>query len=718
MYKITMLIFLCCFLRFGQTYADDPQKTDWNKMSLEDLLNIEIKSAAKISQHTNEAPNVISVVTADQIRSYGWLSLNDILCKQPGFQPSMDYDRRTVTSRGLFEGWNNNHLLLQIDGVPFNDNLYGTAYTWEITPVNFIKSVEIIRGPGSALYGSNATNGVISITTFSAADLDGKTMVQFRLGNVGTQQMDVLTGVAGKLLSLVAGFTSYRTAGNDYLSYDGSGRVDTDGNPAQFMTRDARKNDYFFAKIEGEKELSGLSLQIHQQDWDFQTGLGWLWMIPDFNEAMKESRTMISLAYKPQGQGNFSQEYVLRYQRHDIDWNMILYPNDAFSGYYPTGVREYLNTESQDLFARVQYAYLLRHDAMLLGGVEGTMFLYNGDNEHYSNTNFTDGSPYPGGVMIAQGSWLQWIKDQPLFNVGVYGQFTSGELFGKQLQATLGMRFDTEFFNFNAIDKPGAPIESKSFSQFNPRLGLVFKAATDLSIKLMAGQAFRAPSPAEMFGANTYTLASNLRNLKPETVTTLEAAADWRLSKQLNWRVNAFYTKSENQIAYSISNYNLSTNVYTLSSAGIETELLFGVDRFMGFLNYSFAQRLDEQILDPTIAISKTSLTWAPAHALNLGLTFKASGFNIAVAGHYQGQVARRTSDMLSAVNLPLRPEEVGAWFSADAKIEYQATPFLDLTCTITNVFDATRFLIKNFDYPFDYKMEGIRFLAGVRVHM
>ena len=110
------------------------------------LQNQVTTSATKIAKKTSEAPNIVSVISHKEISDYGRTSINDILYQLPGFSPSQDYDRRTVSSRGVYEGWNNNHLLVLMDGIQFNDSLYGSAYTWEITPLNMIKSLEVNVG--------------------------------------------------------------------------------------------------------------------------------------------------------------------------------------------------------------------------------------------------------------------------------------------------------------------------------------------------------------------------------------------------------------------------------------------------------------------------------------------------------------------------------------------------------------------------------------------
>ncbi|HEX9082470.1 MAG TPA: Plug domain-containing protein, partial [Holophagaceae bacterium] len=104
-----------------------------DQKALEDLLKVQIISVSKVPQRPIDAPGLVESVSRSQLDAYGWTSLNDVVSSQPGFSLSQDYDRRTLSSRGAYEGWNNDHLLLLVDGVPMNDDIYGSAYTWEIT---------------------------------------------------------------------------------------------------------------------------------------------------------------------------------------------------------------------------------------------------------------------------------------------------------------------------------------------------------------------------------------------------------------------------------------------------------------------------------------------------------------------------------------------------------------------------------------------------------
>jgi outer membrane receptor protein involved in Fe transport len=709
-------IILLIILFLTPAYAQESIETLLS-LSLEELLELPVVSTTKSEKSVRDAPSIVSVMSREQIERYGWFSINDILHSQPGFTPSHDYDRHTLNSRGLFEGWNNNHLLLLIDGVPFNDNLYGTAYTWEVTPLFLAKSIEIIRGPGSALYGSNATNGVITINTLNSEDLENSSMVRVRVGDNNQRIYDLVTGHSGENFNVVLGYNSYETNGNTYASYDDyHNRLDP-VYPLMTNIRDSRSSQYFFSKLEGKKALDGFDLQYHFQKWDFQTGHGWLWLIPDFTELMREERQILSLKYSPESESNLDKEYVVRYQSHNIAWNMRYAPDGANENFYPNGVWEYLDTNTEDIFARIQYSYELPHQDMILAGIESDIFLYDGDKEHYSNIDMSDSlfAPNPDNSMTSQGAWLGWGEDHPVLNLGTYFQYTTGNIFGPDIEGVIGIRYDSQRLEYNDADFVDRPVKDKSFDQISPRFGLVYQATEDLILKAMSGRAFRAPSPSEMFGTNTWALASNLKNLEPEIVTTSEIAIDYNIIKNLNWRLNAYYMKIENQIAYSEANRNLSTNIYDLTNAGLESEWMFSLNNLNGFLNLSYVKRIDETIIDATI-IEHDDLTWTPSLSGSLGLNYSKSDFSCALIGSYHGEVKRRDSDKIFSDYNNLRPDKIDPWLSLDMNMEYNFNNYVKFGVTINNLLDSEYFLIKNTAKPFDYLMPSRRVMATLQL--
>lgn len=692
----------------GSLLGQAPAKRaeDQDREDLLALLNTPITTASKRAERAIEAPSIVSVVTRDQFQAYGWTTLNEALYSLPGFGPSQDYDRRTVSSRGLVEGWNNNHILLLVDGIPFNDNLYGSAYTWDITPVFFIKTLEVVRGPGSALYGSNSTNSVTQLRTISAKDLPRGGQVQARMGQNGERLYDMALGHSGEYFSAVGAFSTSRSNGNGYLDTDASGRTDANGQLQRFMVQDARNSQYGWLKLEGEGALSGLALQYHHQAWNFQSGHGWLWAIPDGPEQYQEKREIVALAFDRNLGKGWGIETMLRHQRHDLSWNMRYFLS---SPTLPGGGSEVLDTSASDWFGRAQASWELPKAASLLFGVEATRFLYEGDRSHYGiNYDFNTYAEAPGQVVPA-GPWLEFIKDKAILNTGFYAQFSSGKLLGDTFKVVLGVRSDRTAFDFIRIYDPGKPTASKSYSELSPRLALIWTPRENLAVKLMYGSAFRAPTPSEVAGANTYSLASNIDGLKPETLKTLEVGVDWILGSNLNWRTNVFRTKFNDQIAYSLQNANLSTNVYTLTTQGLETELLYGFANWKGYANFSMAKRVDEEIIDLTIAASKDRLTWEPGQRFKFGLIYTNQQWSASANALYQGRVERRSSDLFAGM-ATYRPASLDPWFALNLKFGWSFATGANLALVVNNALNTHKnTLIKTQAFPFDYQGEERR---------
>lgn len=711
---------IAAFLAFAwstsaQEVQQDSEVDDIFDLSLEELLNVSVVSASKVKQTQSEAPNIISAVSKELMGNFDWLSINDALTYHPGFFPSYDYERRTMGFRGMFEGWNNNHLLVMVDGIPFNDNLYGTAYTWEITPMNFTNSMEIIFGPGGALYGTNAMNGVVTLNTIKVKDLKGVGNARMRFGTQNYRYLDVVTGAENDDVGMVISFNHFGNDGNEYETYDASERLDNQGNPLRFTTNDSRASSYFFAKLYGKKKLNGLMLQYHEQHWDFQTGHGWLFVIPDRPENMREYRRIIALKYAPEDEDkDFGFELTSRFQIHGIDWNMRYFNDGAYEGYYPDGVSEYLNTNAKDIFVRAQGNYKIGANNLIFG-IENTTFFYNGDKAHYANIDMNTWADPDGQTYFELNPWLEFVYKKPVYNLAGYAQYITPKFFDR-LQVTASGRFDQMFFKYTDLNSAGNPEKDKKFSMFTPRVAAVLSVTDKITIKAIFGQAFRTPSPTEMFGYNTYSLASNIEQLEPEIVTNFDLGVVWEPSSNFNFRVNGFWVNFENQIAYSVANANLSTNIYSLNTSGVEFVGQYASKTFSGFANFTIAQRLNEKILDNTITESSGKVTWAPATTVKLGGKYSIKQFGFSLLGYYQGKMERRESDKFSGMDAYRPNDYVDGWFSADIKASYKISTKTELGLAAKNILDAERYFIKNNAYLFDYRLEGRQIVGEIIV--
>jgi len=712
--------------------SDAPvDESHWSQaLTLEELLQLELAAPSKQLQPAREAPGVVSVVPREQIRRFGWMSLDDILFSQPGFFPAHDYERTVVGARGFSEGWNNNHLQLLVDGVPMNDNETGGAYTWDITPLFMVKSVEIIRGPGSALYGSSATNGVVAINTISSPRtlrederLEVNSEARLLLGDRGTLSTDAVVATLSQHLSTVLGFRHYQTDGYSYLSTDGSGRTDSTGALQRFRINDAHGSNYFFIKLEAKKALEGLSVQYHLQSWKHSTGHGWLYWAPDVDGAMRDQRHIAVLRYQSPQEGRLRQEYVLKFQRHELERNVRFYPSGALGGLYPAGVNEVLETHMDELFGRAQLSGELAERLTLLGGLEYSAFLYDGDEAHYANTElFTEEEVTPASVGLVQlGPFYEGIIGHPVNNLGAYTQLAWSRLLDLPLSLTAGLRYDLKFFRYHDSRAPSTPTRSKSYEQLSPRLALVYSPSPSLSVKAQASRAFRAPAPAELFGTNTWMLDANIDTLRPEQVTTFELNADWTVTPHLSWRSTLFHSRFDNLIGY--SDANLASNLFSRRNAGLESELLGDVDlgergQVQGFGSYTYVHLLAEKDVNGGHVASAGRLTWAPAHLAKAGLSYSLRGFTLSLQGRYQSAVHRREGDGENVLFAAARPRTVPAWIRFDANARFHVNTWASVGVKVSNLLDAESYLVKSGSFPFDYRMEGRRLFATLELDL
>ncbi|MGA1870699.1 MAG: TonB-dependent receptor plug domain-containing protein [bacterium] len=150
------------------------QSIDFTSMSLEELKQVTIISVLKTPQKLSEATSAITVITQDEIRRSGATSIPELLRSVPGLHVAQtDSSTWAVSARG-FTGRTANKLLVLMDGRSLYTPLFSGVY-WNVQDTVFedIERIEVIRGPGAALWGANAVNGVINIITKKAEDTQG-----------------------------------------------------------------------------------------------------------------------------------------------------------------------------------------------------------------------------------------------------------------------------------------------------------------------------------------------------------------------------------------------------------------------------------------------------------------------------------------------------------------------------------------------------------------
>ncbi len=178
---------IVCWLLIGASclaaQSGAPAADGIDNLSLAELANTSITSVARKPQRLSQAAAAIFVITRDDIRRSGAVSLPDVLRLAPGVQVArINQSEWAITARGFNGRWANK-LLVLLDGRTVYSPLFSGVH-WESLdlPLEDIERIEVIRGPGATVWGANAVNGVINILTRAAVDTQGTT-VSLAVGN-------------------------------------------------------------------------------------------------------------------------------------------------------------------------------------------------------------------------------------------------------------------------------------------------------------------------------------------------------------------------------------------------------------------------------------------------------------------------------------------------------------------------------------------------------
>jgi outer membrane receptor for ferrienterochelin and colicins len=189
-------------------------------LSIEELTQVKVFTASRHLQDAREAPSAVSVVTAGEIARYGWRTLADVLRSLRGFYTAYDRNYVYLGVRGFQRpGDYNSRILLLINGHRLNDNVYDSAQVGTEFPLDLdlVDHIEIVRGPSSSLFGTNAVFGVINVITRQSGDtfVEASGDSSSFLGRTGR----LTAGIhKGRLSALLSG-SMYRSAGASPLFF-------------------------------------------------------------------------------------------------------------------------------------------------------------------------------------------------------------------------------------------------------------------------------------------------------------------------------------------------------------------------------------------------------------------------------------------------------------------------------------------------------------------
>lgn len=679
---------VCHSLATNAAASDDSL---WD-VPLEELGQIRVVSIASGTETPlDKAAAITSVINADDIAAMGATDLDQVLESVPGLH--VNHSDQAFSPKYVFRGItssNNAQALLLINGIPATTMMYGNRGTaWGGMPVKAIQRIEVIRGPGSALYGADAYSGVINITTKDPNDIVGQT-IGGRAGSLDTYGGWLETGHQFGDIG-VSFVLEYQTTNgwDDTIEEDAQTSFDeTFGTDASLAPGPVNTG---VDQLDARFEVGG-------DQWTFRAG------VQDRSDL--GTGPGVAQALDPEGQYSsrrVNADYSYRWSdlADDLDVEMrlsyfnitqependiVLYPPGAFGGDFPDGLIGSPGYKENQARFDLSAVYRAIQNHRIHTGV-GTLWadLYKVTERKNFNPDFT---PKGAVVDVSDDPSEVWMPEEDRTN---YYAFVQDEWkFAQNWQLVSGVRFD-DYSDFG--------------STINPRAALIWATTDTITTKFLYGRAFRAPSLNELYVSNNPVFLGN-SELDAETIDTFEIGVSHQVNPLLTYGVNLFYYEIDDLInAVPVSGLIATEyqNAGERTGKGGEVELMYQANDNLSLeANYAYQTAKDEN--------SGMSVGEAPNHQVYMRADWTlASRFMVSSQVNWVGDQKRAEDDQRELVSdyttVDVTLKTLGLWQGLDA------------TLSVKNLFDEdvrdpSPFADPVPPVPNDFPMPGRRFVA------
>lgn len=504
--------------------------------------------ASRYAQTVRKAPSIVTLITADDIRERQYRTVSEVLRTLPGVYVWRSEEGRDLAAiRGVISS-DNNKLLVLVDGVPWYEGVYTHGFIDDFLPISNVARIEVIKGPGSAIYGTNAFAGVVNVVTFSAQELDG---ARIRVMGGSTTRGDATVSAGGR--TTIGTIPTTAAAYVRLFGQTGAGLGVTPRGDVDVTGTDPRKAVNAGVKL----SIDELRLQVHHVD----SAHPYLFNGTESPyDALGKTLDTFDLQYHdtfadarwrlPVGESAVTP-YAL-YQHHDnpgayfYDTGTTVDPVtlEVTPGFVTVDAEKRTDRLGAGVDAELRPA--LDHVVVTGAGFEEVRVLRlfdlafpsDGPPEIANDFAVTDACGQPAGLYTNP----ERCAAPSLRNVFGYAQYTWTA--APFLELTAGGRVDARL--------PAGDLPMRS--AVSPRLGVLLVPTDALTAKLLYGRAFRAPSVREVLvtvapGADgTYPFASGNPNLAPETIDTAEAEVVAEVVEGVELRADGSYSVLANEI--------------------------------------------------------------------------------------------------------------------------------------------------------------------------
>lgn len=538
----------------------DTTKRSLSELSLAELTQVKVSVTSKKEQTIRESAGIVTLITKNQIQASGARDLIDVLRTVPGIEFGIDV--RGVVSIGLRGNWaHEGKILILWDGQVMNEILFPSLQLGNHYPVDLIERIEIIRGPGSAIYGGMAELGVINIITTPAVKLNGAS-VNSTYGvmekTYGRQNFSF--ALAEKRIDYSFDLSLFAGSANR------SDRIMTDFHPdnpyhSYDMTKQSPIKSFFF---NGGVNYQGLKMRLI------------------IDKYLLNDRTMYGIN-KPSAPEIIFNTYIFDTQYNwDINNRLKLTPRLTYTQNAPWqcldknyAMPTYLDKWSERYAASMTANYQLSSKINSIMGIE---FYADkglaGDSSYYSYVPTKKELIYTNTAIFAQGIFINDIAD-----------------------LTLGARFETN---------------SETGNSFVPRIALT-KIIDRFHFKLLYSTAFRSP------GIENISRYASVP-IEPEKTEVAEFETGYQISSNISVTANVFNIRMLNPIifyvdaVYKRGAYHNSSQSGTM---GFEAEFHLKTELINSSISYSYYAANNNEVPDYVVYNNSNLLLGFPQHKIS-----------------------------------------------------------------------------------------------------
>ncbi|MCR6652985.1 MAG: TonB-dependent receptor [Cellvibrionaceae bacterium] len=682
--------------------TSDKNEISLFELGLNDLLNVRVVTAAAgFEQSVEEAPASVTVINAEEWEAMGATRLFEALQHVPGLhitkaQTAFSNNRPVV--RGL-SGAFGQQILILIDGLPFRHIRDGGTLWGQRIPLNAFKRIEVIRSPGSAIYGADAVGGIINLVSYKPGEMPSK--VTARAGDFDTQQMEWShRAQLGDSVLQVALGTHLGEGDRDRIV-----RADLQTLLDQMYNTSASRAP---GPMEDEHEIySGRvmwqlgSLDLRYMNW-----------------SNRESGNGAGVAQALDPEGSFRQQAQTLSATYDLSahvtgdmnltaaWHRV--NSRLWSKVFPAGARVPIGADGNVDFANPTREVTFTEGVIGVPGNDDQAMSLQLDHifdvaqnhrvrwaigyEHvetdvFEQKNFGPGVLDPDATVV-DGTLVD-VTDTPYvylpnkkrntYFLALQDQWRISDT----LQSTLGVRYD-HYSDFG--------------STFNPRLGLSWQTTPRLTSKLFLGTAFRAPSFADLYTQNNPAGMGN-PDLEPETINTLDGglSLNYLFSESLHMELNLFRYEGKDMITFvPAQGGQVAQNSGQLEMHGLEYQLSWRSGRRLTVdFNYSLLDDAAQRDVD---------ISSVPKRMANLTAHWRFSNWHWYTGAKWVGSRERAPGDLRPSIDDYL-------WLDTRLETSWRS---ISLGLSVKNLTDEDAREPSNGFIPDDYPLAGRHWLMDV----